>query len=284
MELAPHPLGGRRAKLVNSSGTPSSDRATTARAIEDTRKQMRFSLEGEATRLKEERDKELALLAQPWDVAEGSGIDVIRALRERMPRDEVAAYASTIAAIHDGPRERKSTPDLRLFDLEWADKWSKVSLWTDPAFVPFAEEGGNHLGLFAHPGALATNIPAAVVFRFHEHDPVFAWVAESAEHFVRMIDAAARGDDVEALRGKKHDVVVSLLEQIQKDDAYEDVERKDVHALFWSGDRKLELAAAERLEARYRDRLWTYPFASIEAQRLMATYQTKIDAIWSKLK
>lgn len=284
LEFAPHPLGGRRAKLVNGTGTLSTDRATSARHAEEQRKQMRAAIEDEVAKLKVARDHALAKLTPPWTVAEGLGIEAIRALRERMPRDEVAAFASTIAAIHEGTRERKSTPDLRLFDLEWADTWAQVSLWTDPAFVPFAEEGGNHLGLYVHPGALSTGIAAAVVFRFHEHDPVFAWVAESAEHFVRMIDAAARGDDVEALRGQKHEAVLSLMDQVQKDENFEDVERKDVHTLFWNPDRKAVASAAQRLEARYRDRLWTFPFASIEAQMVMASYQDQIDHAWSKLK
>lgn len=285
-ELIAHPLGGRRAKVVNATGGPATDRATDARRAEEQRKQMRAAIEEEIAKKKAARDAELGRLTPPWEVADGMGIEAIRALKERMPRDEVAAFASTIAAVNEAPprSERKSTPDLRLFDLEWADKWSQVALWTDPAFLPFAEEGGNHLGLYVHPGALATGVAAAVVFRFHEHDPVFAWVAESAEHFGRMIDAAARGDDVESLRGRKHDIVLSLLDQVQKDDAYEDVERKDVHTLFWSGDRKAELAAAQRLEARYRDRLWTFPFASIEAQQIMARYQDEIDAAWAKLK
>jgi hypothetical protein len=286
LELAPHPLGGRRAKVVNATGTPSSDRATDARRIEETRRQMRAAIEEEIGNMKAGRDAELARLTPPWAVADGLGlgIEAIRALRERMPRDEVAAFASTISALHEGPRSRSSTGDLRLFDLEWADQWGQLSLWTDPVFVPFAEEGGNHLGLFAHPGALATGAAAAVVFRSHEHDPVFAWVAESAEHFARMIDAAARGDDVESLRGTKHEMVTSLMDQVQKDEAFEDVEREDVHALLWSPDRKAIAAAAQRLEARYRDRLWTFPFASIEAQQVMALYQDKIDLAWSKLK
>lgn len=284
LELAPHPLGGRRAKVVNATGTPSTDRATAARSVEEARRQMRATIEEEIGKMKVMRDEELAKLTPPWQVAEGLGIEVIRGLRERMPRDEVAAFASTIAAVYEGARLRPSAPDLRLFDLEWADQWTQLSLWTDPAFVPFAEEGGNHLGLYVHPGALSTGVPAAVVFRFHEHDPVFAWVAESAEHFVNMIDAAARGDDVESLRGKKHEIVASLMDQVQKDEAFEDVERKDVHTLFWSPDRKAAAAAAQRLEARYRDRLWTFPFASIEAQQIMSLYQDKIDLAWSKLK
>lgn len=290
VELAPHPLGGRRAKLVNATGAVSSDRATDARKVDEQRAQMRVAIEAEIFRMKEERDAALGALRGPWEVAEdiGMGIEAIRALRTRMPRDEVAAFASTIGAVEDtarvSTRKASSQPDLRLFDLEWADSWTQVALWTDPAFVPFAEEGGNHLGLYAHPGALSTGIAAAVVFRFHEHDPVFSWVAESAEHFVRMIDAASRGDDVEALRGRKHDVVVSLLDQVQKEEAFEDVERKDVHALFWAGDRKLEAASAARLEARYRDRGWSFPLASIEAQQIMARAQDKIDAAWAKLK
>lgn len=286
MELAPHPLGGRRAKLVNGTGTPSSDRATDARRIEEQRRLMRGAIEEEIAKMKAARDEELAKLTPPWEVAAGTGIEAIRELRGRMPRDEVAAFASTISAVHEGSREaeRRAAPDLRLFDLEWADQWRQLSLWTDPAFLPFAEERGDHLGLYVHPGALATGVPAAVVFRSHEHDPVFAWVAESAAHFVRMIEAASQGADVEALRGRKHDVVQSLLDQVQKDEAFEDVERKDVHALFWNPSRAEVAAAAQRLEARYRDRLWTFPFASIEAQQLMASYQDKIDAAWSKLK
>ena len=290
VELATHPLGGRRAKVVNATGAPSSDRATDARKVDEQRAQMRTAIEAEITKMKRERDLELAALRTPWEVAAdiGIGMDAIRALRTRMPRDEVAAFASTITAVSDAgrvsSRKAASQPDLRLFDLEWADTWAQVSLWTDPAFIPFAEEGGNHLGLHAHPGAISTGVAAPVVFRFHEHDPVFAWVAESAEHFVRMIDAASRGDDVETLRGKKHEVVTSLLDQIQKDEAFEEVERKDVHALFWSGARKLECAAAQRLEARYRDRAWSFPLASIEAQQVMASWQDKIDAAWAKLK
>ncbi|MBX3234197.1 MAG: hypothetical protein KIT84_40290 [Labilithrix sp.] len=296
VELAPHPLGGRRAKVVSSTGAVTSDRATDARKAEEQRAQLRAAIEAEIKKMRRERDVDLAALRRPWEVAEdiGMGIEAIKALRDRMPRDEVAAFASTIAAVDDSARistrKTASQPDLRLFELEWADAWTHLALWTDPVFVPFAEEPaagdqrGNHLGLFAHPAALATGIAAPVVFRFQEHDPVFAWVAESADHFVRMIDAASRGDDVESLRGKKHDVVISLMDQVQKEEAFEDVERKDVHALFWSGARKRETEAAKRLEARYRDRAWSFPLASIEAQQILATWQDKIDAAWSKLK
>jgi len=296
VELAPHPLGGRRAKLVNATGAVTADRATDARTADAQRAQMRVAIEAEIFKLREARDAALGALRGPWEVAEdiGMGIDAIRDLRARMPRDEVAAFASTIGAIEDSARvstrKASSQPALRLFDLEWADSWTQVALWTDPAFVPFAEEPsandqrGSHLGLYAHPAVLAPGVAAAVVFRFHEHDPVFSWVAESAEHFVRMIDAASRGNDVEVLRGKKHDVVLSLLDQVQKDEAFEDVERKDVHALFWAGDHKLESASAKRLEARYRDRGWSFPLASIEAQQLMARSRDEIDAAWAKLK
>ncbi len=44
------------------------------------------------------------------------------------------------------------------------------------------------------------------------------------------------------------------------------------------------MAAAERLAHKYRDRLWSFPLASIEAQQVMARWQDKIDAAWAKLK
>ncbi len=59
VELAPHPLGGRRAKLVNSTGAPSSDRATDARRVEEARKQMRVAIEEEIATMKRQRDLEL---------------------------------------------------------------------------------------------------------------------------------------------------------------------------------------------------------------------------------
>jgi aryl carrier-like protein len=99
-----------------------------------------------------------------------------------------------------------------------------------------------------------------------------------------MIDAAARGEPVDEHRGEQHDMVMSLLEATQREEAFEDVERKDVHALFWSGARVLESAAAERLQARYRDRGWAFPLASIEAQLALASWQDRIDAAWAKLR
>ncbi|MBX3200756.1 MAG: hypothetical protein KF894_21645 [Labilithrix sp.] len=283
VEVAPHPLGGLRAKVLNATGAATPDRATAALAAHREREALRPAVEAEVDTIKKECEAALAAAPAPWAVAASAGatgIADIEALRERMPRDEIAALVSTISAIHDGgPVEH-----LRLFDLEWADAWAHLEIWTDPCFVPFALEGGNHLGLFAHPAALAQGVSAPVLFRFHELEPVFAWVAESAEHFVRMIDAAARGEDVEPLRGTMHDVVASLVEATLREEAFEDVERKDVHALFWSGARVLESAAAERLLARYRDRGWSFARASIEAQLAIAAWQDRIDAAWAKLR
>jgi hypothetical protein len=191
-----------------------------------------------------------------------------------MSLEELSPLVAAIPAVHAN--------DLRLYELEWADTWTHLEIWTDPCFVPFAAEGGNHLGVFAHPAAME-EAPAPVVYRFHEHDPIFAWVAESAAHFVRMVEAAARGEDFESLRGERDPVTDSLLEATQREEAFEDVERKDVHALFWSGALVLERAAAERLEKRYRDRGWAFPLASIEAQQALAGFQDRIDAAWAKM-
>jgi hypothetical protein len=283
VEVAPHPLGGLRAKVLNSTGVATPDRATAALNAHQEREKLRPAVEAEVEAIKAECANTLGAKPGPWKVAATAGtngIAAIEALRERMPREEVAAFVSSVPAIHGGA----PNDNLRLFDFEWADTWPYLEIWTDPCFVPFGAEGGNHLGLFAHPAATAENVPAPVVFRFHDHDPIFAWVAESAEHFVRMLDAASRGEDIEPLRGEKHPVVMSLIEATQREEAFEDVERKDVHALFWSGARVLESAAAERLETRYRDRNWAFPLASVEAQRAIAVWQDRIDAAWAKLR
>jgi hypothetical protein len=282
VEVAPHPLGGLRAKVLNSTGAATPDRATAALTAHQEREKLRPAIEAEVEAIKEECTSTLAAKPALWSVASGvpggDGILAIKELRARMPRDEVAAFVASIPALTS---TGEPSNDLRLYDLEWADQWSHLEIWTDPCFVPFAAEGGNHLGLFVHP--VNREAPAPVVFRFHEHDPIFAWVAESAAHFVRMIDAASRGDDVESLRGEQHEVVAALLEATQREEAFEDVERKDVHALFWSGARVLELAAAERLEARYRERGWPFALASIEAQIQLASWQDRIDAAWAKI-
>src|SRR6185437_4145054 len=62
VELAPHPLGGRRAKLVNATGAASTDRATDARRIDEQRKQMRAAIEQEVEKMKRARDVELAAM------------------------------------------------------------------------------------------------------------------------------------------------------------------------------------------------------------------------------
>lgn len=282
VEVAPHPLGGLRAKVLNSTGAATPDRATAALNAQQEREKLRPAIEAEVEAIKDECATTLAARPLPWSLAASSGVGgiaQIEALRARMPRDEVAAFVASIPALHNG----EPADALRLYDLEWADTWQHLEIWTDPCFVPFAAEGGNHLGLFAHPVARDQHVPTPVVFRFHEHDPIFGWVAESAEHFVRMIDAAAAGQDVEALRGEQHEVIVALLAATQREEAFEDVERKDVHALFWSGARVLESAAAERLATRYRERGWTFPQASIEVQRQLAEWQERIDMAWSKL-
>ncbi|MBX3208509.1 MAG: hypothetical protein KF764_25985 [Labilithrix sp.] len=284
VEVAPHPLGGLRAKVLNATGAATPDRATAALEAHEKRESLRPVVEAEVDAIRKECELTLAAKPGPWAVAASAGASeamaVIEALRQRMPRDEIAALVASIPAVD----RADGSSDLRLYDLEWADAWTHLELWTDPCFVPFATEGGNHLGLFAHPVALDKGVPAPVLFRFHEHDPIFAWVAESAEHFVRMIDAAARGDDVESLRGSCHDVVASLVDATLREEAFEDVERKDVHALFWSGARVLESAAAERLLARYRDRGWAFPRASLEAQISLTGWQDRIDAAWAKLR
>ncbi|MDF2695895.1 MAG: hypothetical protein K0S65_4278 [Labilithrix sp.] len=284
VEVAPHPLGGLRAKVLNSTGAVTPDRATAALSAHEERERLRPVIQAEVDAIKKECELALAERPAPWSVAAAAGasegIAAIEALRARMPLEEISAFVSSIPAIDRG----EPASDLRLFDVEWADRWAHLEIWTDPCFVPFAAEGGNHLGLLVHPAALGQGLPAPVLFRFHEHDPIFAWVAESAEHFVRMVDAASRGEDVEPLRGTQHDAVASLIEATQREEAFTDVEREDVHALFWSGARVLEAAAAERLATRYRDRGWTFALASIEAQIALAAWQDRIDAAWAKLR
>jgi hypothetical protein len=284
VEVAPHPLGGLRAKVLNSTGAVTPDRATAALQAHDEREKLRPAIEAEVEAIKKECETTLAARPGPWTVAltaGAEGIGTIEALRGRMSREEVAAFIASVPAQH--PRGVTSN-DLRLFDLEWADSWAHLEIWTDPCFVPFAVEGGNHLGLFAHPSAREQGITAPVVFRFHEHDPIFAWVAESADHFVRMIEAASRGEDIEAHRGQRNEIVDALIDATQREEAFEDVEREDVHALFWSGARVLEVAAAERLLGRYRDRKWSFAEASIDAQLALAGWQERIDAAWAKLR
>jgi hypothetical protein len=283
VEVAPHPLGGLRAKVLNTTGAAMPDRATAALAAHEEREKLRPVVEAEVEAIKRECEATLSSRPAPWKVAatvDADGIATIEALRDRMSREEVAAFVSSIPALHHG----ESSNHLRLFDLEWADNWAHLEIWTDPCFVPFAAEGGNHLGLFVHPAVLAKDLAAPVLFRFHEHDPIFAWVAESAQHFVRMVEAASRGEDVEPLRGTCHELVASLVEATQREEVFEDVEREDVHALFWSGARVLESAAAERLQTRYRDRGWSFGQASIEAQIAIAGWQDRIDAEWEKLR
>src|SRR3954469_20740679 len=60
VELAPHPLGGRRAKLVNATGTASSDRATDAPRLDEQRKTMRKTIEDGVAKLTAARDALLA--------------------------------------------------------------------------------------------------------------------------------------------------------------------------------------------------------------------------------
>jgi len=81
-----------------------------------------------------------------------------------------------------------------------------------------------------------------------------------------MVDAALAGGDIMAARGTFHEEVRALLAQTQEEESFEDVERKDVHCLFWSGSRALEAAVAERLLTRYTDRGWAFARASVEAQ------------------
>lgn len=283
VEVAPHPLGGLRAKVLNATGEVTPDRATAALAAHEAREKLRPEVEAEVEKIKAEASEALASRTPPWELAKRAGVDLapLEELRARMAPDEVAALASSIPAL-DAAGEIAN--EMRLYELEWATAWSYLEIWTDPCFVPFAAEGGNHLGLLAHPAILAAGHAPPVIFRLHEHDPVFSWVAESAAHFVRMIDAALRAEDIEPLRGVRHDVVSSLLEATQREEAFEDVERKDVHALFWSGARVLENAAAERLETRYRDRGWTFPLGSIQAQRAIAAWQERIDNAWAKLR
>ena len=282
VEMAPHPMGGLRAKVLNSTGAPTPDRATAALNAHREREGLRPAVEAEVEAIKAECAATLGARPVPWEVAKTAGvasIAVIEALRARMSTEEISAVVASIAAIHQGV----AVDHLRLYDLEWADRWTHLEVWTDPCFVPFAADEGNQLGIFSHPVALARNESAPVVFRFHDHDPIFAWVAESTGHFGRMIEAAARGEDVEPLRGERRETVGALLEATQREEAFEDVERGDVHALFWSGARVLELLAAERLEARYRDRGWTFALASLDAQKAIATWQNEIDAAWAKL-
>jgi hypothetical protein len=282
VEVAPHPLGGLRAKVLNSTGEATPDRATAALNAHQERERLRPIIEEEVEAIKKECADTLGNKPGPWVVAAAAGVDGIadiESLRARLSREEAAAFISMIPAIHEG----KVADHLRLYDVEWIDTWTHLEIWTDPCFIAFAAEGANHLGLFAHPAAMKEHVPVPVLYRNHDHDPIFAWVAESAEHFVRMVDAASRGEDFESLRGEMHPQIISLIDQTSKEEAFEDVERKDVHALFWSGARVLEVAAAERLEQRYRDRHWPFLQASIESQRMLAAWQDRIDLAWKKL-
>jgi len=281
MEVVPHPLGGFRAKVVNATGVATVDRATAALGAHDERERLRPLVKAEVAKIEAECIAALAPRPSPWAAAKAAGIDLapIEALRARIDAGDLSALAPSLGALDDDGTPSES---LRLFAWDWSDDWRYLEIWTDPCFLPLGSSEADHVGVFAHPALAAQEIPFPVVFRFHETSQE-AWIAASVEHFVAMVDAAASGGDIAAARGTPHDAVRALLAQTQEEEAFEDVERKDVHALFWSGSRALEGAAAERLSARYADRGWAFPQASIEAQQVLASFEARIDAAWAKL-
>jgi hypothetical protein len=284
VEVAPHPLGGLRAKVLNATGEATPDRATAALASHEERERLRPLVEAEITAIKLECATSMEAKPSLWSTAAAAGASVEKAvaemesLRARMPAIDLSASLSLIRAIHRGAPD----DNLRLFEVEWADAWTFLEIWTDPCFVPMIAEGSNHIGLYVHPRALdGGSVP--VLFRYHEHDPVFAWVAQSPAHFVAMIEAAGRGEDVEPLRGQLPDACAALIDATMHEEECRDQERKDVHALLWSGARVLEEAAAERLAKLYWAREWSFALASIEAQQALASWQDRIDRAMAKL-
>ena len=281
MEVVPHPLGGFRAKVVNATGVATVDRATAALTAHDERERLRPMVKEEVAKIEAECEQVLAPLPSPWATAKAAGIDLapILGLKGRIDADDLSALAPSLGALDDDGTPSES---LRLYAWDWSDDWRYLEIWTDPCFLAIGSSEADHVGVFAHPALAASDVPFPVVFRYHETSQE-AWIAESVAHFVAMVDAALAGGDIMAARGTLHDDVRALLSQTQEEESFEDVERKDVHALFWSGSRALEAAAAERLLARYTDRGWTFARASIEAQQLLAGFEARIDAAWATL-
>lgn len=279
-EVAPHPLGGLRAKVVNATGEVTPDRATAALVAHEEREKRRPAIQAEVDAIHAECTAALSPRATPWTVARQAGIDLLPlgAIRTHALED-LAAIAPSLRALDDAGKPDAS---LCLYAWEWANDWAYLELWTDPCFLPLVAPDADQLGVFAHPALAAQGVPFPVVFRFHETESLH-FIAESLEHLSAMIDAAASGSDPEPARGTRHEAVVALLGQTREEEAFEDVERKDVHALFWSHARGLESAAAERLAARYRDRGWAYALASIEAQQVLSSFQDRVDAAWKGL-
>ena len=281
MEVVPHPLGGFRAKVVNATGVATVDRATAALGAHDERERLRPFVKQEVANIEAECIAAFAPRPTPWATATAAGIDLapIEDVRARVDADDLSALAPSLGALDDDGTPSES---LRLFAWDWSDDWRYYEIWTDPCFLALGSSEADHVGVFVHPALATAGVPFPVVFRFHETSQE-AWIAESVAHFAAMVDAALAGGDIMAARGTLHEDVRALLLQTQEEESFEDVERKDVHALFWSGTRALEAAASDRLLARYGDRGWVFPRASIEAQQLLATFEARIDAAWATL-
>ena len=80
VEVAPHPLGGLRATVLNATGALTPDRATAALAAHRTREEIRPAVEAEVARIKAECHDTLGKKPQPWAVAKAAGVAGIAAI------------------------------------------------------------------------------------------------------------------------------------------------------------------------------------------------------------
>lgn len=167
----PHPLGGRRAKLVNLTGAPTEDPvAAGLRRAEHAHREA-------AEWRRKQAALQMVLQALPGPVEAAKELGLTNALELTL----LEKARSHEAAVRRGVKKL----DLGFVDFEWCfDTWSEEP--RDPCLFTIGGADGDDLGIYVHPATTGAQGPFPVVYYFHEQDPAYRVVAPSLRAFLGM--------------------------------------------------------------------------------------------------
>lgn len=163
-------------------------------------------------------------------------------------------------------------PKLDFGGLSLGDFWQTellepASMSFDPCYVPFGGADGDTLGLYFYPPAVERGV-VPVLFAFHEEDPAFTWVAESADALESMVASKTKPKAAKPRWDAEVATAIAALAKAPGRGKQPLVrERYLVWKLNQAGVAEADEAIVEELRGIYRELGWAGALAILDEAR-----------------